>query len=140
MPKTVAEALAIDNQTGTEFFRKALGKEIDKVKVAWTAADGVLPKQARAGKEPSMIGDQEIRCHVIFDVKMDFTRKARFVAGGHTTDAPGSITYSSVVSRNSVRLAFLVAGLNELDILANQRLPQHKVPREDLVRRRNRNW
>jgi len=24
-----------------------------------------------------------IRCHMIFDVKMDFTRKARYVAGGH---------------------------------------------------------
>lgn len=65
-----------------------------------------------------MIGFQEIRCHVIFDVKMDFTRKARFVAGGHTTDTPGSITYSSVVSRDSVRLAFLIAGLNDLDVLA----------------------
>jgi hypothetical protein len=32
---------------------------------------------------------QEIRCHMIFDVKMeDFRRKVRFVAGGHTTDAP----------------------------------------------------
>ena len=49
---------------------------------------------------------------------MDFTLKARFVAGGHTTDTPGSITYSSVVSRNSVQLAFLIAGLNDLDILA----------------------
>ena len=65
-----------------------------------------------------MIGFQEIRCHVIFDVKIDFTRKARFVAGGHTTDTPASITYSSVVSRDSVRLAFLVAGLNDLDVLA----------------------
>jgi hypothetical protein len=118
LPKTVAEALAIDDQTGTDFWRKALGKEMNKVKVAWTTADGVSPEQARTGKEPSMIGYQEIRCHVIFDVKMDFTRKARFVAGGHTTDTPGSITYSSVVSRDSVRLAFLVAGLNDLDVLA----------------------
>jgi hypothetical protein len=48
---------------------------------------------------------------------MDFTRKARFVAGGHTTYTPGSITYSSVVSRDSVQLAFLIAGLNDLDVL-----------------------
>jgi hypothetical protein len=27
-----------------------------------------------------------IRCHMNFEVKMDFTRKARFVAGGHMTD------------------------------------------------------
>jgi hypothetical protein len=32
---------------------------------------------------------QEIRCHMIFDVKMeDFRRKARLVAGGHTIDTP----------------------------------------------------
>ena len=97
---------------------EALGKEMAKVKVAWTAADGVSPEQARSGKESSMIRYQEIRCHVIFDVKMDFTRKARFVAGGHTTDTSSSITYSSVVLRDSVRLAFLVAGLNDLDVLA----------------------
>jgi hypothetical protein len=65
-----------------------------------------------------MIGFQEIRCHVTSDVKMDFTCKARFAAGGHTTDTPASITYSSVVSRGSVHLAFLIAGLNDLDVLA----------------------
>ena len=51
-------------------------------------------------------------------MKMDFTRKARFVAGGHTTETPVGICYSSVVSRDSVRIAFLVAALNDLDILA----------------------
>jgi hypothetical protein len=57
---------------------------------------------------------------MIFDIKMDgnFTRKARLVAGGHTTVAPASITYSSVVSRESVRLAFAIAGLNDLDVYA----------------------
>ena len=53
-----------------------------------------------------------------FAVKMDFTRKARFVARGDQTETPASVTYSSVVSRDSVRLAFLIAGLNDLDILA----------------------
>jgi hypothetical protein len=49
---------------------------------------------------------QEIRCHMIFDIKMeDFRRKARFVAGGHTTDTPYAMTYASVVSRESVRVA-----------------------------------
>ena len=90
-----------------------------KEKVAWTAADGVSPEQARTGKESSMIEYQETRCHVIFDVKMDFTCKARFVAGGHTTDTPSSITYSSDLLRDRVRLVFRIAGLvNDLDVLA----------------------
>jgi hypothetical protein len=43
---------------------------------------------------------QEIRCHMIFDVKMeDFCRNARFVAGGHTTNTPHAMTYEIVVSR-----------------------------------------
>ncbi len=49
---------------------------------------------------------------------MDLTRKARFVAGGHLTETPASITYSSVVNRDNVRLAFLLAALNGLDIIA----------------------
>lgn len=65
-----------------------------------------------------MIGYQEIKCHLVFDLKMDLTRKARFCANGNEAEAPSSITYSSVVSRDSIRLVFLIAGLNDLDILA----------------------
>ena len=57
---------------------------------------------------------------MIFDIKLgeNFRRKARLVGGGHTTTAPSSITFSSVVSRESVRIALTIAELNELDILA----------------------
>jgi hypothetical protein len=55
---------------------------------------------------------------MIFDIKMDFTRKARLVASGHTTKTPASTTYSSVVLRISVRIAFMFAAPNDLDILA----------------------
>ena len=54
------------------------------------------------------------------DCKMgeNFRRKARLVAKGNQTETPPTFTYSSVVSRDSVRIAFLVAALNDLDILA----------------------
>jgi hypothetical protein len=64
------------------------------------------------------LGSKWIPCHMIFNLKMDFTRKARFVAGDHVTDPPTSITYSSVVAHDSVHLAFLIATLNDLDILS----------------------
>ena len=35
------------------------------------------------------------------------------------TDTPSSITYSSMVSRDSVCIAFLVAALNDLDVIGN---------------------
>jgi hypothetical protein len=49
---------------------------------------------------------------------MDFMRKARFCAGGHTTNTLMAMTYSSVVSRDSVRIGFMLAVLNELDVMA----------------------
>jgi hypothetical protein len=56
LPKTIAEALTIDDETGTGFWRKALGKEMAKVKVAWMVADGMSPVQARTGEESLLIG------------------------------------------------------------------------------------
>jgi hypothetical protein len=67
--------------------------------VAYRVHDEHTPEEIRAGKALKMTGYQEITCHLAFDVKMDFTRKARFVANGSKTKAPLSITYSSVVMR-----------------------------------------
>jgi hypothetical protein len=48
---------------------------------------------------------QETKCHLIFDVKIEeFHRKARFVAAGHMTKTPATLTYSSVVSFESVHM------------------------------------
>ena len=58
---------------------------------------------------------------MIFDIKMgeNFRRKARLVANaGNETEAPATLTYSSVVSRDSVRIALTIASLNQLEILA----------------------
>ena len=47
-----------------------------------------------------------------------FTRKDRFVAGGHMTKPPSSMNFSTIATRDSVRIAFLLAGLDELDVQA----------------------
>ena len=63
--------------------------------------------------EPIPPGHELLTMHMCFDRKMDLTAKARYVADGHeTSEVPFSITYASVVSRESVRIAFLVAALN----------------------------
>jgi hypothetical protein len=118
LPKSVDEALQIDKMTGTKHWENALKKEMSKVCVAYKAKDGVTPDDVQKGRVADMKGFQEIKCHIVFDVKMDFTRKARFVAGGHMTQPASSVTYSSVVSRDSVRLAFLLAALNGLNALS----------------------
>jgi len=97
LPKTVAEALRLDEENGNSLWHDAIQKELKNVQIAFKfLEDG----------EPIPIGHKEIPCHIIFNIKMDFTRKARFVAGGHKTDPPTSLTYSSVVSRDSVRIGF----------------------------------
>jgi hypothetical protein len=118
LPHSVKEALKIDEETGTTLWYDAIMKEMKNVRPAFQRKDGLTVEEARSGK--ALVGYQEIKCHMVFDVKMDgnFTRKARLVAGGHTTETPASITYASVVSRDSVRIALLMAALNNLDILA----------------------
>jgi hypothetical protein len=61
---------------------------------------------------------KHVSCHMIFDVKMDFMRKPWLVARGHCMNFPASLTYSSVIAHDSIRIAFLVAALNYLDILS----------------------
>ena len=48
----------------------------------------------------------------------NFRRKARLVAGGHTTATPNTLTYYSIVSRDSMRIAFTIAALYNLSVLA----------------------
>jgi hypothetical protein len=103
LPKMVEEALEIDRASDTDFWKKAVNKEMAKVKITWKTHNGFTPRLALDGNVPDLIGFKEIGCHIVFDVKMDFTaKKARFVAGGHTTTAPlSSMTYSIVVSHDS---------------------------------------
>ena len=109
IPGTVEQALALDKKTGNTFWYDAIKKEMENSRVAFK----LLPR----GDSPP-VGFTEITCHLIFDLKLDMTRKARYVAGGHLTDVPTSMTYSSVVSRDTVRIGFLIAALNDLDLLA----------------------
>ena len=116
IPKSVQEAYAIDRETGTSHWSRAIEKEIRNVRIAFEKIDGVTEEQMRTGKVRP--GYSHCSTHMIFDVKMDgsFTRKARLVADGHKTEPPTSMTYSSVVSRDSVRIALSIASLNCLEI------------------------
>jgi hypothetical protein len=84
--------------------------EIKNVRIAFEEFDG----------DPSTLaGYTQITGHIIFDVKLgeNFRQKARFCADGHKTGAPASVTYSTVVSRDSVRILLTIAALNDLKVL-----------------------
>ena len=109
VPGTVEEALALDAANGNTFWYDAIQKEMINSRVAFKLLD--------KGEDPPP-GHTEISCHLIFDIKLDLTRKARYVAGGHLTTVPSHMTYSSVVNRDTVRIGLLIAALNGLELLA----------------------
>jgi hypothetical protein len=90
-------------------WQDAIRKEMTKVRVAFQVLEG--------DSEPPPTY-QQIRCHLVYDIKMeDFQRKARLVAGGHMTESPPAhVTYAGVVSRESVRIALTLAALNDLEV------------------------
>ena len=55
---------------------------------------------------------------MVFDVKMDFTGKDRWVLDGHKTSDPIGSTYAGVVSRESVQIAFTYAALSDIEVFA----------------------
>jgi hypothetical protein len=67
---------------------------------------------------PVPIGYSKMRGHMIFDIKLCLTRKARWVADGSQSEMPRESTYSSVVSRDSIRIFFTLAALNDVEVLA----------------------
>ena len=111
VPKTVNEALKIDKEEGNTFWADAIEEEMRKIRPAF---------QLYKGDTKELVGHQEITTHFIFDIKLgeNFRRKARLVADGHKTNTPSSVTYSSVVSRDSVRICLLLAALNDLNVLS----------------------
>ena len=111
IPKTMRRALEIDKECGNTLWQDAIAKEMANVKVAFK----VLPDGAN---DP--VGHQYMDCHLIYEIKLDgFCRKARLVAGGHMTEAPAVMTYASVVSRETVRIALTIAALNDLEVKAS---------------------
>ena len=90
-------------------WRDALKKEMYNVGVAFE----ILDEGAHAPH-----GWKQVTRHLVWDVKMDFTRKARWVLDGHKTLDPVGSTYAVVVSRESVRIALTYAALNDLDVFA----------------------
>jgi hypothetical protein len=106
--KSWDDCVRLDKDNYNTIWQDTVSKETKNVRIVFkilNAEESVTPTY------------QEIRCHMIFDVKMEyFRRKAWFVEGGHTNETPHTMTYPSVVSRESVRVALTLAAFNDLDV------------------------
>ena len=111
IPKDVEHARRIDEANGNTLWQDAIALEMRDNRIAFEVHEG----------DVSELKDYEhISGHLIFDIKLgeNFRRKARYVADGYKTSTPSAVTYSSVASRDSVRIFLLIAALNDIDILS----------------------
>ena len=109
IPTSITEAYDIDKENGNTLWRDAIKRKMENVSVAF--------KLLEDGKKPSDI-HKRVPFHMIHDIKMDFTRKARLVAEGCRTPNSVTSTYVGVVSRESARIAFKYAALNGMEVWA----------------------
>jgi hypothetical protein len=109
IPRSMKHAYEIDAKNGNNHWANSMVREMTNVGVAFE----ILPN----GEQPPP-GWIQVSGHIIFDVKMDYTRKARWVLNGHLTpDATAVSTYAGVVSRESKRISLTYAALNDLDVI-----------------------
>ena len=107
VPTSIEDARRLDKENGNTLWQDAIAKEMYNVSIAF---------QILEPGESVPPGWTKSSGHIIFDVKMDFTRKARWVKDGHRTPDPESSSYAGVVSRESVRIALTYAALLVLSI------------------------
>ena len=77
---------------------------------------GVAFKILDTGETPPR-GYRKSSGHMIYSVRMGFTRKLRWVRDGHCTPDPESSSYAGVVSRESIRILLTHAALNGLRVM-----------------------
>ena len=99
----------MNQKNGNNFWVKSIKKEMTNFGIAFEILDEDKSAPVRWSKESG---------HLIFDVKMDFTPKTRWVLDGHRYANPVGFTYAGVVSRDSVRIALTYAALSGIDVLA----------------------
>ena len=110
IPTSVEHAKDLDARNGNRLWQTALEKEI------YELGRGIEVKDESVTRPPP--GWSLVTGHTVWDVKMDFTRKARWVLDGHKTPDPIYSNFAGVVSRESIRIAFTYAAFNGLQVCA----------------------
>lgn len=120
MPTNIENAKKLDSNNGNDFWVQAIKKGMHDAWISFEIIDDGISMH---------IGHKKVTCYLVFDVKMEFTRKARWALDRHKTPAPEVSACTSVVSRESARIAFAHTALNGLDVFAaNIRNAHHRAP------------
>jgi hypothetical protein len=108
VPRSVKEALDFDHRNGNTFWADALTKEMGNVCIAF---------EILGPNDKPPVGWYKASGHIVFDVKMDFTHKARWVKDGHKTPDSTTPSFAGVVSRESIRVTLTYAALLGLPVI-----------------------
>ena len=108
VPGSVKEALDFDRRNRNTFWADAFTKEMGNVCVAFEIL-GLNDKPP--------VGWYKAFGHIVFDVKMDFTRKARWVKDGHKTPDSTTPSFAGVVSRRRICVTLTYAALLGLPVI-----------------------
>ncbi len=98
----------INCKNGNTLWQDALFKEMGNVCVAFEIFGPGM-------KAPP--GWHKASGHLVFDMKMDFTRKAHWVKDGHKTPDSATSSFAGVVSHDSICLALKHAALLGIPVL-----------------------
>ena len=108
--RNTRHAINLDKANGNNIWKEATETELKQINEYETFR---LPTE-----DDDISEYQMIPYHMIYDVKFDGRRKARLVAGGNWTVTPKEDIYSGVIGMDSVRLAFALAAMHDLDVCA----------------------
>ena len=112
LSKSIKEAKELDQNNINTLWWDDVVKEMQNVRIVFedwnNPLSEMLPRYSK------------LTCHLIFEIKLseNFRRKARFVADGHKHPVKSSLSYSTVVSRDSMCIASLLAALNSVEIIS----------------------
>ena len=111
VPRNVTHTYELDKRNNNMIWEYTIKKEMKYVRVEFDV-------KGKDKKRP--LGHIYLDLHLIFDVNMDFSWKARFVVNSSTNPILSASTYVGVVSREMVRVSFTYAALNGLDITTTE--------------------
>jgi len=111
VPQGIRQAKLFDANNRNTLWADAMDKDMNELMKMETFI--ILDDKSKLSE-----GYKYIPVHFVFDVKVDGRHKARLCAAGDHTNPDTSKVFSSVVSIENVRMLFLLADLNKLQIVS----------------------
>ena len=93
VPYDVKESYAFDVKNSNTFWHDAITREMRNIMVSYNILDDDLKITK---------GYKSLGVHLIFDIKIDLTRMARFVVVGHKTPVLVDSIYANVAAKDKI--------------------------------------